>query len=174
MGFTPQNHDQPSTSIQSNSSAQEFRCKKRKHSIEFKIKAVKLCLEPGASCQKIADSLNLKSSLLYSWLKVYRDNNYSFPENAFSKKKKSATPALVYSTQNNGIFKNQTKIQPANGVADFIAIQPSQILQSHLQRSSLVNRLTEIVLEQGDVRIQLHYPITELAQLSNLLRALRA
>jgi transposase-like protein len=34
---------------------------------------VKLCLEPGASCQKIADSLNLKSSLLYGWLKVYRD-----------------------------------------------------------------------------------------------------
>jgi transposase-like protein len=173
MGFKPQNHDQASTSSQSNSSSQEFRGKKRKHSIEFKIKAVKLCLEPGASCQKIAGSLNLKSSLLYGWLKIYRDNNYSFPENPFSKKKKSATPALIYSTQNNGIFKNQTKKKPANGVANFIAVQPSQILQSHLQRLSF-NGLTELVLTQGDVRIQLHYPITELAQLSNLLRALRS
>jgi transposase-like protein len=71
MGFKSQKNDQPSTSSQSNSSSQAFRGKKRKHSIEFKIKAVKLCLEPGASCQKIAGSLNLKSALLYGWLKVY-------------------------------------------------------------------------------------------------------
>jgi hypothetical protein len=58
-------------------------------------------------------------------------------------------------------------------VADFVAVHPSQRSQSYLQHSSF-NGLTEIVLEQGDLRIQLHYPMTELAQLSNLLRALRA
>jgi transposase-like protein len=173
MGFKSQKNDQPSTSSQSNSSSQAFRGKKRKHSIEFKIKAVKLCLEPGASCQKIADSLNLKSALLYGWLKVYRDNNYSFPDNAFARKKKPAEAPSNHSTQNKTVAKNQTKIQPANGVSDFIAIEPTQTLQSHLQRSSF-NGLTEIVLEQGDVRIQLHYPMTELAQLSSLLRALRS
>lgn len=173
MGFKFQNHDQSSISNQLNSNPQKLRGKKRKHSIEFKIKAVKLCLEPGASCQKIADSLNLKSALLYGWLKVYRDNNYSFPKNAFCRKKKLIEAPSDHSIQNKTIAKNQAKIQPANGVANFIAVQPSQILQSHLQRLSF-NGLTELVLTQGDVRIQLHYPITELAQLSNLLRALRS
>jgi transposase-like protein len=122
MSFKPQNHDQSSTLNQSNSSSQKLRGKKRKHSIEFKIKAVKLCLEPGANCQKIADSLNLKSSLLYGWLKVYRDNNYSFPENAFCRRKKPTEAPSDHSTQNKTIAKNQAKIQPANGIADFIAI----------------------------------------------------
>ncbi len=95
MGFKPENHDQPSTSNQLSSSPQEFRYKKRKHSTEFKIKAVKLCLEPGASYQKIADSLNLKSALLYGWLKVYRNNNYSFPDNAFCRRKNLQKHLLI-------------------------------------------------------------------------------
>jgi transposase-like protein len=172
MGFNFENHNQPSTPNQLNPSLQALPLKKRKHSIEFKIKAVKLCLEPGANCQKIADSLNLKSSMLYFWVKTYRDNNYSFPENAFARKKKPVQTSPNHATQHNSASKNQAKKQLANVVTDFVAVHPSQSSQSYLQHSSF-NGLTEIVLEQGDLRIQLHYHMTELAQLSNLLHALR-
>ncbi len=89
-------------------------------------------------------------------------------KNAFARKKKPVQTSPDHETQHNSASKNQAKTQLANVVADFVAVHPSQRSQSYSQHSSF-NDLTEIVLEQGDLRIQLHYPMTKLAQLSNLL-----
>jgi hypothetical protein len=75
--------------------------------------------------------------MLYFWVKTYRDNNYSFPENAFARKKKPVQTSPDHATQHNSASKNQAKTQLANVVADFVAVHPSQRSQSYLQHSSM-------------------------------------
>lgn len=46
----------------------------RKYDKEFKINAVKLCLEQGKTHEEVAKNLGLPKSTLYTWIQEYKIN----------------------------------------------------------------------------------------------------